>query len=210
METTHRLILELYPFGIVQTIVHYGNVYGRDVDLFVILNDNSQFDNFQINHIDISTIGNVWLPMLSTYLDPILVEPILKGRLMYGVSLENWKNVILNKDASEDTVAYLLECSDIFLNYVAIHLSQGRKTDALMTMYFAVSYIYYALYYSQNKKAVVFSEVITQSNAVFLRQIRDLVKDKDSVVGILTIESFLAKSRALLTRCYLYDKLIQI
>ncbi len=200
MEEARRLILGLYLPGIVQTIIRYGRLNGNDVDLLVVLNDNSRYNNFQIGIFDINTIGNDWLPMMCKYLDPIVVDPILKGNIIYGTSLQYYKKVILEQRVDDDTISYLLECADIFLNFASEHLAQNSKYDSIVAIYFAVSYIYYSLYYKNNQMVATFTKVVSEFRSVFLSQIRDIVKTKGYNLDTLEIEHILYMAKELLAK----------
>lgn len=87
-----RQLFQLLPRDLVKFVVLYGNINGRDGDVFLALKNSNPLNGCKHNSLDIGWVGlTVFEEMLRKF-DPMVTETVLNGRLIYGKGLQYNKN----------------------------------------------------------------------------------------------------------------------
>ncbi len=184
----------------VELVVWYGNRQGRDIDLLVILKgglSNTIIGSCGYGLLDIGFVGKSWVPMMIKHLDPIIVEPILTGEIIWGEN-NQWCQDILKQEVDEDIPIYLLQSAEIFYEWSVLHTFENRFREAILTLSFACSYILYAEKYWSGKNLVLFKDLLSSNDGLWIRQ--NLIKAKSKGhISRYDVCQALTKTRSMLT-----------
>lgn len=203
--TSNKVLNDLFCFlpvskDQIELVIWCGNRYGKDTDLLVVL--NGELSQTMIGYcgngkLDIGFVGKDWIPVMIKHLDPIIVEPILTGETIYGDS-NAWGQDILNRVVDEDIPIYLLQSAEIFYEWAINHVFENRLREAILTLCFACSYILYAERYWGGKNLVLFKNLLSSNDGLWIRQNREKAKNKGHI-SEFDIRQALTKTRSMLT-----------
>lgn len=160
----------------VESITHYGNKNGEDIDVFLIAKGDTEYSCLQHIDLDITFVGSSHLQEMISGLDPLLTEPILTGRTIYGQTQEILRK-IKQTPPTLKTTEYLENKSFIFMEWAKIHLVYGNLREACDCARFSASFCCFAEYYKKNKKIVTFSELIKQEKCFWALEAKKASKE---------------------------------
>ena len=60
-------VFSIFGKNNIVSIIYYGNKQGRDVDIFIILVGNVEYNCLKYNNLDITYIGNYWVDKMIKY-----------------------------------------------------------------------------------------------------------------------------------------------
>lgn len=196
-ETILKEIFNLIPPESVKFIIHYGNLSGQDIDIFVVLKNSSGYKHIGSNLFDIACVGENSLGKALKYFDPIITEPILTGQIIYGESIKNLQREMGLLRANRRTVAYLVKCAALCYSWAKQHYLENNPQGAIVTLSFAVSYGYFAEYYNNNQKVITLAKLIEVFPNSLLTEIRSLVTIRIKV-ELTELDELFEKTRKIL------------
>lgn len=191
------LLFSVIPKEQIVFVIWYGNKKGRDVDLFVVLNDDINFGSISAGVLDIGYIGSVWIPMMIKNYDPIITEPLLTGEVIYGeAGVEKYD--LLMQESDSDIQIYLLQCAEIFYEWAVNHAFGNRLREALFTLTFVHSYVLYAFKYCGNNKVVTLKDLLSNNDGLWIMKSREKAKRKSLILESDVYQAF-TQTRKVLT-----------
>jgi hypothetical protein len=98
----------------------------------------------------------------------------------------------------EDIPIYLLQSAEIFYEWAVKHVFENRFREAILTLCFACSYILYAEMYWGGKNLVLFRDLLSSDDWLWIRQIRKNAKNKRHI-SESDVCQVLTKTRLMLT-----------
>ncbi len=172
----------------VKVILYGSQKNGRDIDIMITQNNTFLSQAFVVGKLDIFSISYKKYEKLLKLLDPIVTEPILTGKLLFGDKKE-WlkeKSNLLKQIPSNRNVNYFVNrCFEEFLSAVQI-LNQYKSQNsadiliwAFKNLSYSIAYASFAQYYNTpNKKVCPLNELIKEKNIIFPEfwDFRDKVK----------------------------------
>jgi hypothetical protein len=176
-------LLKVVPEEQIKFAVWFGNRGGKDHDVFVVIKGNYQYGSFVEGPLDISYVGEVWVPMMVKHLDPMVTEPLMTGVIIYG---QAWKYLFELSDVKvdEDVPIYLLQCAEIFYE-LAVQLSfEGRLREAVLTLGFVYSYALYAFSYCTCNNLVMFKDLLSCDGGRWISQNREMIKNRRLILDL--------------------------
>jgi len=163
------------------SIIYYGNNKGKDIDLCVIVNTSMTYDKIEKNNMDLTIFNEKYFIYLAQLLDPLTTEPILTGKEIYGNRLKYYSNIIKNVKPSVDTIKHLYDFSiQIFIAGKNLYY-KNKYQSSMENLYFSLSYIAYANYYSYANKVILFKELMNINHDSILSEVKYYVKQKNKL-----------------------------
>lgn len=153
-------IFSAFPQTEIASIIRYGNFYGKDVDVFLIIKTNCLYNCWQRELLDVTCVGGSNFFEMMRNLDPIVIDPILSGLEVFGNNLNSLKNIILKTKATKDTSMYLSKVSSLFFEWAIQHLNQRNLVQASDALRFSISYLIFAKHYYFNEKPIKYLELV--------------------------------------------------
>jgi len=154
-------VLSIFPAKMVKLVIWYGNRKGRDIDLFIVL--KGVFVDYGVTRkfpLDIVYMSESFFKKSIKNLDPMAIDPILTGKLIYGKNINNLKIKIRKIQPNEKTKKHFLERAKTFLEWTK-HYHQGNNfRETLTGIHFTLTYIYFAKYYQDNSKIISFANLL--------------------------------------------------
>ena len=175
-------ITDIFPEREPELIIRYGSLKGRDIDIFILFSDSLTYDRTVSGKLEIINFGITWRDLLSKNRDPIIVEPILNGRVLMdkrGIFSDIKEKIF---STQEDPVEYLLFCTISFLEWSNNLWESGDSRSANGTLGFAYAYLLYSIYYSENNYSAIFEEIkhVFGANSLYLlREMKEEEPSKD-------------------------------
>ena len=87
----------------IESMFRFGNLSGRDIDLFLITSEDQLYKQIEFDIYDITIIGSKYVRRLIQIKDPIVIEPLLTGKLILGTDnntqILNDKNNVQTEEA---------------------------------------------------------------------------------------------------------------
>lgn len=183
LDTVYRL----YPHSQIKSLVLYGNLQGRDIDLLLVLDKDQPLGSHQLYPLDIMTIGHDNLDKMIAGLDPCVVEPFLLGQSLIGHQQAQRQEQILSVEISEKVVAYLMEVAEDCVSY---SINASNQRDCFHNLFFALSYIYYAGYYRQHSQLILFKQLINLPTVSWLRELQTIQKSDIALTADIIMVTF--------------------
>lgn len=165
-------VFGLFPHELVSFIVWYGNKHGRDIDLFVVLNNETVYYNRQQDKFDVNIIGEYYLPKMITGFDPIVTEPLLTGQLIYGNDITGFQKELQDKRADEETTRYLICCAGTVYGWAINHLVCNNLRGVIVNLGFVASYLFYARHYYSGCRVITLTRLLINPDCDLLVRIR--------------------------------------
>jgi len=180
METKEikEYLVSIFPEKLIKTAIWYGNKKGQDIDVFIILKNNIQYNCFQYKEFDISYINETKIIKMLSNFDPLITEPILTGQEIYGEYLSVLKKKLLSIKADENIVEYLMNRAKEFYNWSEKHLATNENKKAIITLTFVISFINFANYYKHHEHVITFKELNKKFPDNLLSEIMALLKNR--------------------------------
>lgn len=145
-------------------LIRYGSKK-NDIDFLVVLNSNTVPLEYRPGTpVDIFPISLKDFYKLAYLFDPLVTEPILTGELLLGneEELENLKKELFEISPSQEIIDHLKRQSRLWYTYCTCFLKDYKNTSpvcdsnlllySLINLTFAISYDYFAQYYSKIQK----------------------------------------------------------
>lgn len=154
-----NLIFLIFGEDNINIIAYYGNKKGRDIDIFLILNDDYDYNCLKIGKLDITYIGLNKVLEMAKNLDPLLTEPVLFGDILYG-DVADIKNLINQPNLKVEIASYLFDKSASFLNWAEIYFRNDNLVLACDCLRFSLSFYLYSLHYSSKDKVIDFNSIL--------------------------------------------------
>ena len=182
----------------VDFVIVYGNKKGRDVDLFVGLKRDFQFETVQIGELDVVSFGGIWIPHLIVRLDPMITEPLQTGKVIFG-DISELKSKLLKVRIDEEVCCYLIHTALIFFDWAKQLLKERKLDGVIWNLSFVVSYVAFAKYYKNSKKLVKFADLCSSGGICEdVTYLREMAKNM-ALVGEGEIRQNLRKICRMLT-----------
>ncbi len=160
------LLFNLLNYISIENIIsayQYGNKNGKDIDIFILCKNDICYDRTEIEKFDFTIVGHRYFDHFLKSFDPIVSEPLLTGRLISGLDLLQSTQRLRSLDASDATVKHHLNMAQqVFLS--AEHYEKLSLEIAFLNLVFSLSYYYFADYYANNKKVILFSYLLEKSD----------------------------------------------
>lgn len=183
----------------IKLIIHYGNLNGRDIDIFIILKDNIDYNCIKTEKLDITFVGLSQAHIMAKNFDPLLIEPIMLGNIIYGNKKEIVDSIRNNKNNKEIS-KYLRNKSKTFLAWAIDHLNKQNFYNACDCIRFSISFYCFSVYYNKNKKIIYFNNLKTLfREEFFLIYEAEMLAKKQKKFSILIVNDLLIKNQKLLT-----------
>lgn len=142
----------------VNLIIFYGNEQGKDIDVFVVIAGESEYNCTQQGRFDITYVGEKWLTEMIEFFDPLLTEPILTGKTIYGNS-SHIKNALSKIRPSRNMINYLKNKAFLYFQWAYAHCCNNDLTYASDCIRFSLGFYYFALYYQCNDEIITYSDL---------------------------------------------------
>lgn len=188
MDTRLRETLaRITPQDIISAI-RYGNRGGRDDDIFLIVRGGNAYESHQHGALDVTLVGEDWLPSMLTRLDPIVTEPILTGDALFGEPIDRWITQLQATRADENTVDYLLFHARLFLEWAAQCAKEDRLPEALENVSFAAGFSAFGVYYQTHTQAVSLRRLMQawqHPTLALLLHVRNTIKEECLNPGVM-------------------------
>jgi len=154
-------IFSIFGENNIETVMHYGNKQGEDIDIFVIVYGDIEYNCMHHNKLDITYVGSYHVNEMIACFDPLLTDPILTGEMIFGDS-----NKIIHKlnkcRASKKTIAYLRKKAIQFFQWGEIHFMKGDFNAVCDCIRFSTSFCCFADYYGKKFNVISFLDIIGQ------------------------------------------------
>jgi len=188
-------LFTLFEKKSVLLVIQFGNKNGSDIDIFVLLKNDSQYGNTSLGKLDITHIGIVWIEKLTLGLDPILTEPFITGEVIFGdksfVDKTKEEFIVKNK-----TCYYLFQSSIILHNWALWFIERGDFKKGLINLSFAYSYSLFAYEYFFREMVITYKGVSERHN--ILKRLKEKIK-KYNLVTVAEINEIRTSLFQLLT-----------
>jgi hypothetical protein len=185
----------------VRLVIWYGNKEGKDIDLFLVF-EGSLADTAIGHHIcgplDIGFVGENRLQTMIRHLDPIIVEPILTGRAIFGETGLYYR-AVLDQPVDREVPPYLLNSAEMFYGWAVDLANQGLLRDAVTTLSFVQSYLSYVFRYWGGSSIVLFKDLLASADGLAIKRIRRRMKKQGPILDSELYQSF-AEVRQSLTK----------
>ncbi|MEI8339540.1 MAG: hypothetical protein WCF94_02650 [bacterium] len=182
----------------VVAVLWYGNKKGDDTDLFVVLKADCPYQTYQILYLDVVCVGESYISKLAENLDPVVIEPIKTGELIYG-DISKFVNITNYVTVTSDTSIYLARCSLIFYGWGVSYSFQNNHRAAIQNLCFSYSYLLFATEYFKGDDIVLFKRLLSSDNTGCLAIMRKKLKSARFLCDDDIKQSFE------MTRCALLD-----
>lgn len=190
-----------YKFGensISQINIFGSNIYlenhNKDIDILIIRQQNSDYDQKIINRFDISIISSKKINTFIVHLDPLAIEPIITGKNIYvknNFHLEEIPTI----DNSLQICEYLINRSKIYYNWTTSslggyqnlieQLNTNNIMNILLNLSFVASYLLYSLHYSVDSVVITFNELIKKYPSSIVKIIMDQKHNPNPDISII-------------------------
>ncbi len=186
----------------VKLIFHYGNRKGRDIDIFVILKDDSEYNCLKIMNLDISYVGLSEALVMAKNLDPLLTEPILFGDFLYGEK-DELRSSFIRINSSKEIVKYLQDKSNNYLNWAETYFNSCNLSLSCDCIRFSLSFYLFSLYYAKNTKVINFKSILTiyKDYSLLIRKAEILAKN-EHIASIELVNELLKENKKILTKIF--------
>ena len=152
-------IFSIFKKDNVVLIIHYGNRGGRDIDIFVVISGDAEYNCIHQNQLDITYVGSDWINEMTMGLDPLLTDPILTGDIIYGDGDQIIQKLIKTR-LSNGTTNYLTSKANLFLQWSVTHLQNKDLKQACNCIRFSISFYCFSKHYQENGKLIDFTSLI--------------------------------------------------
>lgn len=139
--------------------VWYGSGWrGHDIDVAVVQEGDSASAGVILGRLDLFVIGRRRLELLATMLDPVVTEPILTGKLLFGQQHEwrAWRRRIRATTATDSCIYHCARRSAeelIAADRLLAASQEGGEPDyarwAVESLAFSISYLSFARRYTK-------------------------------------------------------------
>lgn len=177
-EYTLNKIFEIFNKSKVILVILFGNRNGSDTDIFLLLDDDSIYNNTIIEDIDITHIGIRWTDGLMKNLDPILTEPLLTGEVIFG-DLDVFENLKTKIKHSNRAPIHLYQSAVLFYEWTLNFINHGEYKKALINISFIYSYLMFSKEYATSDKILTYQDI--SNKHPILKETKNLIKKHDSV-----------------------------
>lgn len=183
----------------VRLVIYYGNKQGKDIDVFVVVAGESEYNCIHQGHFDVTYIGEKWLKSMINHLDPLLTEPVLTGDVLYG-SVGYIKDNLSNVDPSKKVVNYLTNKTLQYHEWANAHFQNGDLVYACDCARFSLGFYCFATHYQNCTRITTFSTVLNESNdkRALIKKITTMAKNKEKLTFV-NVKYILTKTHEILT-----------
>lgn len=139
--------------------VWYGSGWrGHDIDVAVVQEGDSASAGLILGRLDLFVIGRRKLELLASMLDPVVTEPILTGKFLFGQQQEwqEWRRRIRAATATDSCISHCARRSAeelIAADRLLAASQEGGEPDyarwALESLAFSISYLSFARCYAK-------------------------------------------------------------
>jgi len=154
-------LFSVFPEKMVKFIIWYGNRDGRDIDLFIV--STKLLINYGVTRkfpLDVVYMSESFFKESIKNLDPMAIDPILTGKLIYGKNIGNLKTEIRKIQPTEKTRKYLLERAKTFFEWTKHYYRNNNLKETLTGIQFTLTYVYFVKYYQNNSKIISFTDLL--------------------------------------------------
>jgi hypothetical protein len=166
------VLFSVIPMEQIESVTWYGNRRGKDTDLFVVLKDNNdRYGGVFYEQLDIAFLSRSLVPTLIGNLDPLITEPLLTGKVLFG-SIDKDKESLIATRVHNEVSSYLLERAE-FLYELAVNAAyNGKFSNTLNILNFVYSYSLYAFRYWSGNDIVLFKDILSSKDGMWIREFR--------------------------------------
>jgi hypothetical protein len=161
---------------LVKLVFQYGSNSGRDIDLFVILRGKAKYNCIHQTQLDITYVGDHWVDEMLACFDPLITEPIITGRVIFGEGEEHFQKRLSESRPTEKSVEYLRDKAIQFLEWAKNHYQSGNFSESSNCLRFAISFYLFSEYYTRNLKPITFAALIDKNNCNLLQRAEKIAK----------------------------------
>ena len=180
-------------------VIYYGNkTNSNKMDLFVVLDNDCQYNCMDWKDLDITYIGFKHLHEMIDHLDPILTEPLLTGEIIYSTILTGFDKSILDDVDFAPVAPYLRQKALKFLNWAQTHYSNNNCKSAAESARFALGFYYFSNYYKVNNQITTFAELMKELDCPVLKSLTAVAKE-EIMLPYAQVGKLLAEVHNLLT-----------
>jgi hypothetical protein len=192
----------------IHVAIWFGNRKGRDVDILLILNNDSPYGHIFIDNpksilsgkcVDVTYIGKYWVNTLLYNLDPLITEPFLHGKVIYGI------NSFIGDHVNEMVVRnhipnYLYSSAKRYYKWTLDLIKRENVKEAFANLVFIYSYLALAVEYKNSNNVLSFKSLIKKDPQ--LQKIRSRSKDKKPI----TLEEFTSSQQIVREKLFGFHK----
>lgn len=166
-----ELIISTVAEKDIRTVMQYGNINGKDIDIFIILSRDILYEKITKNYVDITVVGYRFYGYLLSVFDPIATEPTLNGTVLWGENISKEKTTLLNSKSNLNTINHLINFSLQIISQAKQDFQQKNVPQAFINIIFALSYAYYASYYVNCESVVEFKALLKNNRGSLLEKL---------------------------------------
>lgn len=154
-------LFRVLPRHSVKQVVWYGNLGGRDIDLLVVSWAPCPLRNICWQNLDIALINQKDFTQRVAIGDPLVTEPLLTGRQIYGLPLAPYRQKVCDLVIGKETTMYLREQAELFYCWAKEHWYHSDYGKAANTLRFVFSYMAWCQYYRFHSEVASLAEVVS-------------------------------------------------
>lgn len=169
----------------VEVVYHYGSrEKDRDIDLLVITRERNLDNSFiSYGQLDVIFISKGAVQSLIELRDPIIMEPIINGEVVYGKPLQLQK-LNMNEEMKRKTISYLYEKGMADYSSSLKYFSMYKNTNideyfrrSIINLGYAYSYVILSFEYRDNFETIItLSELLKKKEYILLKELLSYTK----------------------------------
>jgi hypothetical protein len=193
-----KQVLLIFGQAKVKLIAHYGNKGGRDIDIFVILADEAEYNCIKDGQFDISYVGLPKALEMARNLDPLFTEPMIFGTLIY--KQKDFEKVIIKVNQKKEVSRYLRKKAKEIFNWAEKYFQRKDLKPTSDCIRFSLSFHIYSLYYQENDQIIDFKSILKlyPEEAFWIKKAEVLAKSQQ-VPAFELVQDLILKNREFLT-----------
>ena len=150
------------------TAIHYGNKKGVDVDILIIVNNKTFYERRVEGKIDITMVGIDYVDYLLSVFDPIVTEPFITGKVVFGKDITNYKLRLASLISNRNVQTHLLDFAKQIYQSIDENLKNNDLDKAIINIVFCLSYLHFMRYYEKSKNVIIFKKLLTLNQGSLL------------------------------------------
>lgn len=173
-----KYVFDIFEKEDVRAVIYFGNKGGLDIDIFVVINKDIEYNCIKRDKLDITYAGGERLNEMVLHWDPLITEPIMSGETIYGDISGICEKINTTTVPLREICDYLDKKARQFIQWAEIYFQRGDLVNVCECLRFAISFSCFFRYYQGGQSLTTFHMIMSEykNESIFIEELEILAK----------------------------------